>query len=105
MSHSANASGDVQASGELITALRDAVSRLNHEINNPLAVISGNAQLLLALGSDLEADVREPIEDIEEASQQLSASLRKLVEMRELLDDSDLDREEMIRALRQLAAR
>lgn len=60
--------------------LHGAISRVKHEINNPLAIISGNAQLLaelvkaLALGDDL----MKPIQDIEEASRRIMTSLNKL---------------------------
>ena len=104
MPHSAAADEAPGLSGELISALRDAMSRVNHEINNPLAIISGNAQLLLALGTDLDPDLLEPIQDIEEASHRLSTSLRKLVELRNLLENPEVASEEVIEELRQLGA-
>ena len=60
--------------------IQSALTRVTHDINNPLAVISGNAQLLLELSRvlDLDPDVAKPIQDIEEASQQLASMVERL---------------------------
>lgn len=62
------------------TGLQVALTRATHDINNPLAVISGNAQLLLELSRvlDLDPDVAKPIKDIEEASHQLAIMVQRL---------------------------
>lgn len=53
---------------------------MTHDINNPLSIISGNAQLLLELSRalDLDPDVAKPIRDIEEASQRLARMIERL---------------------------
>jgi nitrogen-specific signal transduction histidine kinase len=60
--------------------LQGALSRVTHDINNPLSIISGNAQLLLELSRalDLDPDVAKPIRDIEEASQRLASMVQRL---------------------------
>lgn len=60
--------------------LQGALSRVTHDINNPLSIISGNAQLLLELAQvlDLDPDVAKPIRDIEEASQRLARMIERL---------------------------
>ena len=60
--------------------LQVALTRVTHDINNPLAIISGNAQLLLELSRalDLDPDVAKPIQDIEEASQRLASMVERL---------------------------
>lgn len=65
---------------ELRTDLHVALTRVTHDINNPLAVISGNAQLLLELARalELDPDVAKPIQDIEAASQQLAGMVARL---------------------------
>lgn len=57
-----------------------ALRRVTHDINNPLSIISGNAQLLLELSRvlDLDPDVAKPIRDIEEASQRLADMVERL---------------------------
>ena len=68
-----------------LVSLRMSIAEVAHEINNPLAIISGNAQLLLELVRmmDLDADVAKPIRDIEEASRRLAASVGRLNAIRE----------------------
>lgn len=60
--------------------LQVALTRATHDINNPLAIISGNAQLLMELSRalDLDPDVAKPIQDIEEASQRLAVMVERL---------------------------
>lgn len=69
-------------------ALQQALSEMTHDINNPLAIISGNAQLLLELARmlDLDPDVAKPIQDIEEASHRLAETVRRLNALKETLD-------------------
>ena len=66
-------------------ALQQALSEVTHDLNNPLAIISGNAQLLLELARmlDLDPDVAKPIQDIEEASHRLAAMVHRLNELKE----------------------
>ncbi len=69
-------------------AFQQALSEMTHDINNPLAIISGNAQLLLELARmlDLDPDVAKPIQDIEEASHRLADTVRRLNALKETLD-------------------
>ena len=64
----------------LLQDLRDEVSRATHDANNPLTVISGNAQLLVELVAALGVgeELAGPVLDIQEASDELAASLRQL---------------------------
>ncbi len=63
-----------------------ALNRVTHDINNPLAIISGNAQFLLELSQalDLDPDIVKPIEDIEEASQRLANMVSQLSALSEI---------------------
>ena len=54
------------------------LSRVTHDINNPLTIISGNAQLLLEMSEDLTPDVAEQIAEIEEACQRLAQIVGRL---------------------------
>jgi signal transduction histidine kinase len=75
-----------QSGGELQVALR----RVTHDINNPLSIISGNAQLLLELSRvlDLDPDVAKPIRDIEEASQRLADMVERLNALNESMREN-----------------
>jgi DNA-binding NtrC family response regulator len=64
---------------DLLSQLRAAIARVHHQMNNPLSIISGNAQLLMELGRmlDLDQDVIQPIQDIEEATVRLAGLLHE----------------------------
>ena len=72
---------------EIIDKVRGSLSTLKHDINNPVAVISGNAQLLKELArTDQHEEYMESIEDIEEASTQIRSLLERLDLLAEYLD-------------------
>ena len=91
------ATTDTATPEALLNDVRLALARVVHDVNNPLAIISGNAQLLAELSRavDLDGDVNKAINDIEEASQVLASQLARLSDLREevrlaLGSDSDL---------------
>lgn len=65
--------------------LSDEVGRLYHDVNNPLAVISGNAQLLLDIGAaeGLGPDLMDSIADIETAAQRLADVMQRVRALRD----------------------
>lgn len=79
-SNGIRSNGSQDGDSNSCTDLQVALTRVTHDINNPLAVISGNAQLLLELSRalDLDPDVAKPIQDIEEASHQLATMVERL---------------------------
>lgn len=78
-----------QRQRQLLHEIRTAISAINHEINNPLAIISGNAQLLLELSRmmDLDDAVVHPIEDIDHASRRVAELLNKLRDLRDKIKE------------------
>ncbi len=61
----------------------ETVGALNHEINNPLAAIAGNAQLLLRQPGGLSAQTRVKLESILEAArriQRVTAKMSSLIQ-------------------------
>lgn len=81
---------------QLIDTVRMTLASVKHEINNPLAIISGNAQLLLELSRmmELDEDLVKPIRDIEEASLRITDSLDKLNSIKELIARNQLRADE-----------
>ena len=85
------------ATGEVSTSDQQAVlkqvgaelSHIAHALNNPLAVIDGNAQLALELAKALEVDasVISAIEDIQGGSQSLAALFSDLAALRARVDE------------------
>lgn len=65
--------------------IRASLSTVFHDANNPLAIISGNAQFLLELARtmQLDDDLVQPIEDIDEASRRVAESLKELGHIRD----------------------
>lgn len=80
-------SGTRRKQQETLRAIRATVSHVYHEINNPLSIISGNAQLLLELGQamSLEEDLMNPVKDIEEASRRVNELLREFAKIRAMV--------------------
>ena len=72
--------------------IADLVSRVRHEINNPLTGVIGQAQLLLR--SDLEPKVRHRVETIEQLAiriRDIVAELR-VVQRRKSPEDNDANK-------------
>ena len=71
-----------------IEGLQAKLSSLHHSMNNPLAVISGNVQLLQELAGALSVadDIGGPLDDIGAAVEQLAADIDQLILLRELLN-------------------
>jgi signal transduction histidine kinase len=70
--------------------IADLVSRVRHEINNPLTGVIGQAQLLLR--SDLEPKVRHRVETIEQLAiriRDIVAELRVVQRRRQSSEDND----------------
>ena len=63
---------------EFLREVQKQLSVITHDLNNPVAIISGNAQLLLELSSMMELDEEfaQSLKDIEEASLRIAQYLR-----------------------------
>lgn len=69
-------------------ALHRALSEIIHDVNNPLSIIHGNAQFLIEVAKE-EGDngpVQEALQDIHDATNQLSKRLERLEELRDELE-------------------
>nr|BCX01268.1 MAG: hypothetical protein KatS3mg041_1314 [Bacteroidota bacterium] len=83
---------------EKLRLLQQTVAAINHEINNPLSIITGYAQMLLSLASvyELDAEVVQALEAINEAADRIAeitkrlAALKKIV-LTDYVDTSMLD--------------
>ncbi|MDA0683770.1 MAG: hypothetical protein O2797_01850 [Bacteroidetes bacterium] len=77
---------------EQLEAIRGQLSRVHHDINNPLSVISGNVELISELTNALgmKGDLEGPLEDIAAAVVQLTENVDKLLAVRGLLNELSL---------------
>ena len=68
--------------------IQEVVSSVYHDLNNPLSIISGNAQFLVELSQEDEIDEQfaSSAQDIQEACQRMSESLQRLTRLKDSLD-------------------
>lgn len=76
------------AATETLEALRDELSRVAHDLNNPLAVIAGNAQLAAEMARVIPTDetIVEAIASIQQAAGQLEALFADVAALRRFVD-------------------
>ena len=63
------------------SGVTETVGALNHEINNPLATIVGNAQLLLRKAGELPVPAVQKIEAIHEAAKRIQRVTAKMASL------------------------
>lgn len=70
--------------------VRETVSSVYHDLNNPLSIISGNAQFLLELSREAEVEDQfvSSVQDIQEAAQRMSESLDRLTRLKKELEEN-----------------
>lgn len=70
--------------------IHDAVSSVHHDLNNPLSIISGNAQFLLELSQeeDLDEQFVSSVQDIQEATRQMATAIERLDRLERKLEDA-----------------
>lgn len=69
--------------------IREVVSSVYHDLNNPLSIISGNAQFLVELSQEEELDEQfvSSARDIQEACERMSEALQRLTHLKDALRD------------------
>lgn len=69
--------------------IRSELSRVHHDINNPLSVIAGNVELLSELTRALELgeDIGETVRDLQHAVELLTEQVDRLLAVRGLLSE------------------
>jgi signal transduction histidine kinase len=69
--------------------IREVVSSVYHDLNNPLSIISGNAQFLVELSQEEELDEQfvSSAQDIQEACERMSEALQRLTHLKDALRD------------------
>lgn len=74
---------------ESLDEMRDTVSSVYHDLNNPLSIISGNAQFLLEISreEDLDEQFVSSAQDIKEAAQRMADSLHQLTRLKEEIEE------------------
>jgi signal transduction histidine kinase len=85
MSHSTS----TQAIGAQLERIRAELSRIHHDINNPISVIAGNAELIGALleATTPDAGVEAALVDLRTAVDMLGDQVDRLLALRGLLNE------------------
>jgi len=73
----------------LLETIKGHLSRIHHDVNNPVTVLSGNTELIreLAKAIGVENDFKGPLEDMEAALDDLSERIDKLMIVRKMITD------------------
>ncbi len=80
-----------------LAAIGEVVASVNHEINNPLMIISGNAQFLQMMMAKFPQEMRERVTTILEETERISRVTRKLREIKNpVVEDYTSSGEQMI---------
>jgi nitrogen-specific signal transduction histidine kinase len=75
----------------MLRTVRKHLSRLHHDMNNPLSIVSGNVQLLQELSKalDVNEDFEAPLNDVATAVEQLVGNAEELLVLRNLMAQLD----------------
>ncbi|MDA0874064.1 MAG: hypothetical protein O3C45_03280 [Bacteroidetes bacterium] len=78
-----------QAIGAQLDRIRAELSRIHHDINNPMSVIAGNAELISALleATSPDTSVEEALEDLWTAVELMGDQVDRLLAVRGLLSE------------------
>ena len=77
MAISSEKSGLHQDTARQLTALRHEAARIQHDLNNPLAALLAEVQLL-SLDPELSEEFREPVKRMVELTRRVIATVRQL---------------------------
>lgn len=77
----------MNSSSPSLEDIHDTVSSVHHDLNNPLSIISGNAQFLRELSREASVDDQfaSSAEDIMEAAEQMADSIERLERLKKEL--------------------
>jgi nitrogen fixation/metabolism regulation signal transduction histidine kinase len=80
-----------------LAAIGEVVASVNHEINNPLMIISGNAQFLEMSMANYPPEMKDRVKTILEETERISSVTRKLREIKNpVVEDYTSSGEQMI---------
>ena len=82
-----NTNREAVVGADEVRVAQRTIASVCHDLNNPLSIISGNAQLLrqIAASMNLGDDVQDSLRDIERAVEQVSVQLERLSRLNDRL--------------------
>lgn len=75
---------------ETLASVAQLAATVNHEINNPLAIVIGNVQCMLVENTSMTQKALSRLRRIEEAALRISETNRKLIEINQVVSESYL---------------
>jgi signal transduction histidine kinase len=84
---------------ESLTAVKQLAVSINHEINNPLSVITGNVEYLLYINKDLSDSITERLKIIENEALRIAEINRKLLDIQSLVSESYIHNDDNVHML------
>lgn len=84
---------------EKLEAVRELAASVNHQINNPLSVITGNIEYLLHVNKELDDRVIERLKIIQSEASRITEVNRRLLEIQSLVTHTYLEDDETITML------
>jgi len=86
-------------SEENLAAVKKLAVSINHEINNPLSVITGNAEYILYAHQDLDPKITERLKIIESEALKISDINRRLLEIQQLVTEPYLHHDNSVQMI------
>lgn len=86
-------------SEERLSAVKDLAASINHEINNPLSVITGNAEYLLYAYPDIDSKIARRIKTIETEALRISEINRQLLKIQQLVTEPYLHDDDSVQMI------
>jgi signal transduction histidine kinase len=97
MAHDLQRTQEELVKSKRLAAIGEIVASVNHEINNPLMIISGNAQFLQMAMDELPRDMQDRVAAILEETERISQVTRKLRRIKNpVVEDYTSSGEQMI---------
>lgn len=84
---------------EKLAAVKKLAVSINHEINNPLSVITGNAEYILYAFQDLDPKITKRLRIIESEALRISEINRRLLEIQQLVTEPYLHHDEKVQMI------
>ena len=84
---------------ERLKAVRELAASINHEINNPLSVITGNVEYLLYINKEFDKKVIERLKIIRSEASRIAEINRRLLEIQDLFSTSYYEEDDTVTML------
>lgn len=82
---------------EKLNAVKELAASINHNINNPLSVITGNIEFILFKHKDLDEKIKKRLKIIESEAMRISDINRRLLEIHQLVTEPYLKESDGVR--------